>query len=304
MFIKQTVSNCPVCGMSADSATLFLEENIDTSRLSEFSFASRKEPEYMCHRLVRCPNCELVYAVNPPGQDELANAYHAAEYDSAEEASDAADAYMSAIQPVLAHLPQRQRVLEIGAGTGVFLERLASVGFSELVGVEPSAAAIATAPEYRRSWVREGIFREQDFSPEYFDLICCFMTMEHVPCPGEIARSALRLLRPGGAFVTVTHDYRSAVNRLLGKRSPIIDIEHLQLFSARSICELFNRSGYANIEVRVFPNRYSVCYWVRLAPMPSPVKRATLSALSWLGACGMKLSFNVGNIIAAGFRRE
>jgi SAM-dependent methyltransferase len=297
-----TALSCPVCNASADTAELFLAENIDTSRLSGFSFASRKEPEYMCHRLVRCSICELVYAVFPPGQDELANAYHSAEYDSAEEASDAADAYLKAISPILAELPQRESVLEIGAGTGVFLERLASQGFSNLVGVEPSTAAITAAPASRRDWIHEGIFREQDFSPESFDLICCFMTMEHVSRPGELARAAFRLLRPGGAFVTVTHDYRSSVNRLLGRRSPIIDIEHLQLFSKRSIREMFARSGYADIAVRDFSNRYSVRYWVRLSPIPSPLKKVVLSAINFFGARDVKLTFNVGNMIASGFR--
>jgi hypothetical protein len=54
--------------------------------------------------------------------------------------------------------------------------------------------------------------------------------MEHVLDPKVIALPAFRLLRPGGAFVTVTHDHRGRLNRLLGRRSPIIDIEHLQLF--------------------------------------------------------------------------
>lgn len=293
---------CPVCGALGDDAELFLEENIDESRLSGFSFASRKEPEYMCHRLVRCQVCDLIYAPHPPVQNELANAYHVAEYDSAEEANDAAEAYVRAIQPVLARLPQRQAALEIGAGTGVFLEHLASRGFTHLTGVEPSQAAIAAAPPSRRGWIREGIFREDDFPPASFDLICCFMTMEHVPEPGALARAAYRLLRPGGAFVTVTHDYRSPVNRLLGKRSPIIDIEHLQLFSARSIRELFERSGFSNIDVRQFANRYSVRYWARLAPLPGFMKQGVLSMLSATNTGRLKLSFNVGNTLAAGYK--
>ncbi len=53
--------------------------------------------------------------------------------------------------------------------------------------------------------------------------------------PDIIAQASFRLLRPGGAFATVTHDYRSPVNRMLGKRSPIFDIEHMQLFSRRAV---------------------------------------------------------------------
>lgn len=281
-----------------------MEESFDKARLSGFSYASRKEPEFMCHRLVQCTVCDLVYVNDPPKQDELAAAYHVAEYDTSEEADDAASAYIRAIAPLLAHLPQKQRALEIGTGNGIFLEKLASLGFSDLVGVEPSTAAIAAAPERRRAWIREGIFREADFEPETFDLICCFMTMEHVADPGAIARSAFRLLRRGGAFVTVTHDYRSLVNRMLGKRSPIIDIEHMQLFSARSIDELFKRSGYADIHVRTFSNSYPIPYWIRLAPLPRFMKRIAISTLTALGAGRLNLAFNVGNTCAYGFRKD
>ena len=156
---------CPVCHTGSEKAILLFEKNIDPAKLSGLSFASRKEPEYMCHRLVQCPNCDLVYADQPPGEDELAHAYHTADYDSSEEANDAAAAYIRAIEPALGMLTRRQRALEIGTGTGIFLENLSAAGFKELIGVEPSSAAIAAAPEYRRGWIREGVFDEKDFAP-------------------------------------------------------------------------------------------------------------------------------------------
>lgn len=294
--------HCPVCHTGSEKAKLFIEENIDTARLSGFSFASRKEPEYMCYRLVQCPGCDLVYADQPPGDDELARAYHVASYDSSEEASEAAASYSCAILPALRALARRQSALEIGAGTGIFLECLSREGFTELVGVEPSSAAIAAAPEYRQAWIREGMFEEKDFAPESFDLICCFMTMEHVRDPLLIARAAFRLLRPGGAFVTVTHDYRSPVNRLLGKRSPIVDIEHLQLFSKRSVRQLFENAGYAGVTVNAFANTYSLRYWMRLAPLPGGIKAAAYSLAAALGMDSVKLKINVGNLITIGFK--
>ncbi|WP_244644269.1 class I SAM-dependent methyltransferase [Azorhizobium oxalatiphilum] len=278
-----------------------MEENIDTTRISGFSFASRKEPEYMCHRLMRCSRCDLVYVSNPPGQDELARAYHVSDYDSSEEATDAAVSYIAAMRPILAKLAQKERVLEIGSGTGILLEFLQSEGFSTLVGVEPSSAAIAAAPAHRRDWLREGIFIESDFEPASFDLICCFMTMEHVQDPKATAMAARRLLRPGGAFVTVTHDYTSLVNRLLGKKSPIIDIEHMQIFSGPSLRELFSRCGYQDIGLKPFYNRYSLKYWLRLAPLPSPLKTFVRAACGRTGLDRMKLAVNVGNTMAAGF---
>jgi SAM-dependent methyltransferase len=295
--------NCPVCHTGFEKAKLFIEKNIDPDKLSEFSFASRKEPEYMCHRLVRCPNCDLVYADLPPNEDELARAYHVADYDSPEEANDAAASYIRVIRPALGSLSGRQSVLEIGTGTGIFLEFLSREGFTSLVGVEPSSAAIAAAPDYRRAWIREGMFDEKNFAPESFDLICCFMTMEHVRDPNIIAHSAFRLLRPGGAFVTVTHDHRSPVNRLLGKRSPIIDIEHMQLFSKCSVRYLFESAGYAHVSVEDFVKTYSLRYWLRLTPLPRGIKTAVSRLLAPVGLGNVKLGVNVGNLATTGYKR-
>ncbi len=296
------IRSCPVCRTDSSKAKLFLERNIDPAKFSGFSFASRKTPEFMCHRLVQCPNCDLVYANQPPSEDELAHAYHVADYDSSEEANDAATAYINAILPTLGSLARRQSVLEIGTGTGIFLEYLSREGFTELVGVEPSTAAIAAAPPHRHTWIREGMFEEMQFAPESFDLICCFMTMEHVRDPNVIASAAFRLLRPGGAFVAVTHDYHGLVNRLLGKRSPIIDIEHMQLFSKRSLQFLFERVGYIDIEVNAFKNTYSLQYWMRLAPLPMGLKKSASALIAKIGANNVKMGINVGNLITAGFK--
>jgi SAM-dependent methyltransferase len=294
--------SCPVCEASSSDATLFLEERIDYGKLSGFSYASRKDPEYMCHRLVRCLNCELIYASNPPLQDDLAHAYHIAEYDSSEEANAAALSYMKAISPILSKLETKVSALEIGAGTGVFLEFLKNDGFKEVIGVEPSAAAIFAAPESRRKWLQMGIFEDSVFEPEKFDLICCFMTMEHVRNPMNTSLKALSLLKPGGVFVTITHDYASYINRIMGSKSPIIDIEHMQLFSKVSIRELFKRSGFNDVSSAPFFNRYNIYYWIRLAPLPKFIKYCLKFLIAITGMSRVQISLNVGNTITAGFR--
>jgi SAM-dependent methyltransferase len=281
---------------------LFLEQNIDTAKLSPLSFASRKPPEFMSHRLVSCQGCGLVYADEPVDQEVLARAYHSADFDSAEEAADAAESYARAIQPLLTALRNKGRALEIGSGTGVFLEKLAQAGFEHLLGVEPSAAAIAAAPLHRRIWLRETIFRADEFEDGSFDLVCCFMTMEHVRDPGSLARAVARLLRPGGAFAIVVHDHRAFVNRLLGRRSPIIDIEHMQLFSPSSVDRLFSEAGLERPEIASFRNRYALSYWVRLLPLPFALRGALQAVLKVTGLAGRKVGVNVGNLFCYAFR--
>lgn len=279
-----------------------MKRNIDPTLMSSFSFASRKLPEFMCHQLVQCKGCDLVYANDPPDQSLLAHAYHEADFDSDAEAQDAAASYAQAIAPVLARLPRRDDALEIGTGTGVFLDHLQRAGFARVVGIEPSASAIAAAPAHRRAWIREGIFREEDHQPASCDLICCFMTLEHVLDPNTIASAASRLLRPGGALVLVTHDYRAWINRLLGRRSPIIDIEHMQLFSPRSVRALLERNGFEGIHVDSFRNRYALRYWMRLLPLPPGAKAGLIRTLALAGLADRKVAANVGNMVSFGYR--
>ncbi len=67
----------------------------------------------------------------------------------------------------------------------------------------------------------------------------------------------------------MTHDYRAPINRLLGRRSPIIDIEHMQLFCPASLDRLLGEAGFADIAIRAIRNRYPLRYWLRLRPLPA-----------------------------------
>ncbi len=302
VFGRLETRSCPVCGLGADRAAMFLEASFDPARLTAASFASRKTPEFMSYRLLRCLDCQTVYAAAAPPASILAGAYAVAGYDSSEEAELAADTYIAALAPTLATRPPRGRALESGTGTGVLLQRLLDAGFAEVVGIEPSTAAIAAATPAMRSLIREGVFAEADFEPASFDLICCFQTLEHVADPLALAVSCARLLRPGGALALVTHDHAAPLNRLLGRRSPIIDIEHLQLFCRPSLDRLLNMVGLPPHQIRALVNRYPLRYWLRLTPLPASLKRTIGRLFGLTGLGGVRLGVNVGNLLAVGHK--
>lgn len=293
---------CPVCGASSEKSKVFLKRIFNESSLSGYSFSSRKSPEFMTYGLIKCDICHLVYVNNPPSEHELSKSYHDAMYDSAEEALDAAMSYISAIMPALSLLTRKESVLEIGTGSGVFLDLLSKFGFKEFHGVEPSPAAVAAAPPEIQSLIHIGMFNESLYNAASFDLICCFMTMEHVSDPGELSKSAFRLLRPGGAFVVIVHDYEAFINKILGRYSPIIDIEHMQIFSCDSLRYMFEVSGFKDYAVNSFSNQYSMKYWLRLMPVPGFFKSFLYYVLKITGLSGVKIKLNVGNLIAFGFK--
>jgi SAM-dependent methyltransferase len=284
---------CPTCGAGAD---LFLAASFDPARVNAASYASRKAPELMSHRFLACRACATVYASPAPSAVTLASAYHAASYDSAEEAGLAAETYGPVLAPHLVTLPKGD-ALEIGSGTGIFLQVLQRAGFQRVTGIEPSPQAIAAATPAVRGFIREGVFVAEDFAPESFDLVCCFMTLEHVIDPLPLVRGVRRLLRPGGLLALVTHNYQAPLNRLLGRRSPIIDIEHMQIYCPRSLERLLGEAGLASLGVQSFRNRYPLRYWLRLAPLPVAINSTFRRVVAALGLDRTLVGVNVGNVL-------
>ena len=171
------VRPCPVCGPGPGSV-LHAESNLDPSRLDGYAYSSRKAPELMRHRLLRCLGCGILYAPQPPPKGALARAYDAALFDSGVEAACAAGTYAQA----LLGLPGlgRRGALDIGTGDGAFLAQLLAAGFSGVRGVEPSRAPIAAAAPSLARRIRHGMFNGREAAPGSLDLVTCFQTLEHV----------------------------------------------------------------------------------------------------------------------------
>jgi len=292
---------CPVCG-SDDESDVYCEASIDAQRLDSYAFASRKFPEYMRHRLVRCRTCDALYASPAPRTEALLDAYEEASFDSSEEAARAARTYAALVRGFVAELPDRVGALDIGTGDGAFLRELVSMDFRDVAGLEPSRAPIAAAADDVKPLIRHGAFRPGELAEGALSLITCFQTIEHVREPLPLVRECHRLLKPGGALFLAAHNHRALSARVLGLRSPIIDIEHMQLLSKRSARELLARSGFERVVVRPFWNRYPLHYWFKLLPLPADARRKIVHRLrsSRLGRVAVPLP--AGNLVAIGWK--
>jgi len=291
---------CPVCG--SNEQRLFAEQNVDFEKLDAFAFASRKLPEYMHWRLVECSQCELLYASPVPAKDFLHANYRAAAFDSGPEAVLASETYARELRRFVGRLPDRNGAVDIGTGEGAFLKRLLELGFNNVVGFEPSIAPIEQASAGIRPLIQHGLFDATELPKNAYSLVSCFQTIEHVAEPGRLAEDALRLLKSGGAFMIVCHNRKALSAKLLGRRSPIFDVEHLQLFSPKSIRRLLEANGYTNVTVRRLVNAYPLNYWLRLFPLPRSLKRGAQRATTAIRTDKLLVPLPAGNLVAYGFK--
>jgi SAM-dependent methyltransferase len=290
---------CPTCGRD-DESVLFAEANVDPAQLGEYAYASRKLPEYMHLRLMECRRCDLLYASPAPPPGALSAAYNEASFDSAPEARFAAHTYGTFLPGL--RLPDRVGAVDIGTGDGAFLHELLAAGFTQVTGVEPSAAPISVADPAVRPLIRHDIFKEGSFPPESVSLVTCFQTIEHVPDPLGLCREALRILKPGGAIYLVGHNRRALSAKVLGRKSPIFDIEHLQLFSPSGFRTLLDNAGFKDVAVKPLVSKYPLHYWTKLFPLPGSAKGAAIAALKATRIGYLPIPLPAGNLVAIAYK--
>lgn len=90
------------------------------------------------------------------------------------------------------------RVLEIGAGNASFAQML---NVKEYIGLEYNEKAIASAKRKGIKLINQSI---QDFALEkqnYFDVVCSFQVLEHVPDVFEFINAALKTIKKDGLLI-------------------------------------------------------------------------------------------------------
>ena len=262
--------NCPVCG-SSESAD-FLKNSIRKDKIGSLTFASRKKPEFMNYHLRKCSGCGLVYACEHPVESEIITSYEEAAFGSDSEADDAARCYAALIRK---NLPKNLGfAIDVGSGNGALLPLLSAMGFRKVTGYEPSAAAYANASQEIKDNMVHGVFDENSIPDNSADLIIICMTLEHVLDPLRIVRNAYRKLAVGGRLFVTDHNYNAFINRFLGKKSPIIDIEHLQLFNKNSLSFLLRESGFRIVRNASYWNRYKLSCFLMLLPIGGKFRQA------------------------------
>jgi SAM-dependent methyltransferase len=246
--------------------------------------------------MVRCVRCGLVRSDPAVDADTLRRLYGESTFDYSAEVGDLRSTYGRYLEKLRRRGAQQRAILEIGAGNGFFLEEALGHGYEEVRGVEPSTAAIASAdPRIRPNIVcdtmRAGLFPENEF-----DAVCLFQTLDHLPDPGAVLDAAMQALRPGGLLLSLNHNVQAVSARLLGERSPIIDVEHTYLFSPETMARIVSLHGYAIVELGRAFNTVSVRYLIHLFPFPGRAKRRLASLARATGLDTVSLRLPLGNL--------
>jgi 2-polyprenyl-3-methyl-5-hydroxy-6-metoxy-1,4-benzoquinol methylase len=135
------------------------------------------------------------------------------------------------------------RLLEIGCGSGAFLNGMQQLGW-EVEGIDTDPQAIEIARRNFSLNLRKGSLSEQRYPSETFDAVVMCHVFEHVADPRALLSECHRILAPGGILVITTPNILSLGHRRFQSAWVHLDPpRHLHIFSLGSLRSLVSDSG-------------------------------------------------------------
>ena len=174
--------------------------------------------------VVRCPRCSLLFVsprLRPEALQRLYDEpqYHQGVYGGAAELflqRRWTAGRLALATRELGRPPSGARLLEVGAGHGLFLEAARERGF-DVVGVELSQTAAAYARSSLGLTVHSTQLADAPLDGR-FDVVCAWDTLEHVPDPVEFWRTVRAVLADDGVVLFSTPYVSSLPARVLRQR--------------------------------------------------------------------------------------
>jgi SAM-dependent methyltransferase len=137
----------------------------------------------------------------------------------------------------------RRQLLDIGFGSGTFLELAARSGFA-VHGMDVSATAVRLVRERSGLDVRQGDIGSDSWPGLRFDFVTMFHVLEHLTDPARGIGYAASLLKPDGSLIVQVPNIASLQARVFGLRWYGFDVpRHVINFSPQALGLLLDRAG-------------------------------------------------------------
>jgi SAM-dependent methyltransferase len=227
---------------------------------------------YARHDLVKCANCGFIFIKRIASPEELENHYKVYNYSSRKKISPVTIQRYHELLDGFEKYRKHNRILDVGCGTGWFLEVAKERGW-EVFGTEFSEAAVSLCQEYGLNVV-QGALHEELFEKQSFDVITSFEVIEHIDNPLQDVQIISSLLRKGGLFYCTTPNFNGLLRYIYKADYSIINYpEHLSYYTPKTFDFLMNKHGL--VKQKLFTTGISVSRMKRSkkqAVVAKPVK--------------------------------
>jgi SAM-dependent methyltransferase len=232
---------CPACGATRTSVAFSAADRALKAVPGTFSY-------------LRCDTCRTVFQWPQPDDDVLSRSY-AADYGNYQAEATLIERLGEPIarreaKRVARHADAASPLLELGCGTGRFLDRLRASGWTgALTGVEyDDVTAQATSRRLGIS-VSSGTVEATPLLDGEFGAIVLRHVIEHLRDPLAQLPRLRRALRPGGLLYLATPDANALSARVFGERWWGYEVpRHLVVFSAQALQDALTDAGFTVVD--------------------------------------------------------
>ena len=176
-------------------------------------------------------------------------------------------------------------ILEVGCGSGAFLDRCQEVGLDRCEGLEISPTAIESCHS-RGLRVSDTSLESLAVQGRRFDVVCAFQVLEHVPDPEQFLRAAASVLSDNGQLILSTPNAESFFRRF---RWCLLDLppHHMSRWDATAYQRTAEELDLFISEIRYEPlakyhrKLYAASFWDRYPR--KTVKRVVTKAAAKVG---------------------
>lgn len=196
---------------------------------------------------VRCVKCSFLY-VNPILNEQAMCRHYQEENDWTQVMLNDTDREMNrkmyryTLAWINRHVPMMQSVIDIGAGTGLFVETAEQSGLSAQ-GTELNALMLSRAQSQGINVRCESLDHLRKKGGQ-FDLATLWFVLEHVPAPGPFLSEVAELLTDCGVVLVAIPNIDSLATRLWGETSgTFVGYSHINFFNLESLTRLASSHG-------------------------------------------------------------
>ncbi len=201
---------------------------------------------------VQCISCQLVFLSPRPKIDEIKKYYGGVEYfaidneNVAEENKELIerDKRYGNIYKLILAKKNKGKILDIGAGTGLFLSKFKELGW-QVEGMELNPGGVRFAKKNYGITLHNGEFFSVPLEKEQFDTITLNGVLEHVYDPVATLTRVHSLLKKDGVLLLSVPNVDSIGRILFGKQwFAWLAPTHLYTFSPKTVSGVLAKAGF------------------------------------------------------------
>lgn len=162
------------------------------------------------------------------------------------------------------NLLSARRVLDVGSGTGVVTEELASRTRGQVTGIDLDPAMVSFASDRSsRAEYKPGDAHDLPFEDGWFDVTACHFLLMWCHDPRKAAQEMVRVTYPGGSvLVCAEPDYGGRIDHpalpLARWQTEALRLEGADPHLGRKLRELFSCAGVGHVDVGLIPGLWDL----------------------------------------------